>query len=192
VAEARAISTETLAAGTTLFELAGSQATLAEHNLDRHWRNARVHTLHDPVRWKYHASATTTSTRSRRAGDHLMAKQILLNAFNMNCIGHQPRPVDPPADTSTQYKTLVLDQPGPPAGARAVRRAVHRRHRRRLRRLRPVAGRDAQGVDPAGQRPAAAGLGHGAVTRHLGFGLTANLTYEAPYLFARRIPPSIT
>ncbi|WAB97887.1 MULTISPECIES: SfnB family sulfur acquisition oxidoreductase [Pseudomonas] len=56
VAQARALSTEiALAAGTTLFELAGSQATLAEHNLDRHWRNARVHTLHDPVRWKYHA-----------------------------------------------------------------------------------------------------------------------------------------
>jgi alkylation response protein AidB-like acyl-CoA dehydrogenase len=56
VAETRAISTEiSLAAGTTLFELAGSQATLAEHGLDRHWRNARVHTLHDPVRWKYHA-----------------------------------------------------------------------------------------------------------------------------------------
>ena len=56
VAEARAISTEiSLAAGSTLFELAGSQATLIEHGLDRHWRNARVHTLHDPVRWKYHA-----------------------------------------------------------------------------------------------------------------------------------------
>ena len=56
VAEARAISTEiSLLAGSTLFELAGSQATLAEHGLDRHWRNARVHTLHDPVRWKYHA-----------------------------------------------------------------------------------------------------------------------------------------
>ena len=56
VAEARALSTEIyLAAGSTLFELAGSQATLAEHGLDRHWRNARVHTLHDPVRWKYHA-----------------------------------------------------------------------------------------------------------------------------------------
>ena len=56
VAEARAISTEvSLAAGSTLFELAGSQSTLAEHNLDRHWRNARVHTLHDPVRWKFHA-----------------------------------------------------------------------------------------------------------------------------------------
>ena len=56
IAEARAISTEiSLAAASTLFELAGSQATLAEHGLDRHWRNARVHTLHDPVRWKYHA-----------------------------------------------------------------------------------------------------------------------------------------
>ena len=38
-----------------LIRLAGSRATLAEFNLDRHWRNARVHTLHDPVRWKYHA-----------------------------------------------------------------------------------------------------------------------------------------
>ncbi|MBI6851701.1 SfnB family sulfur acquisition oxidoreductase [Pseudomonas cichorii] len=56
VAEARAISTEiSLETSSRLFELAGSQATLAEHGLDRHWRNARVHTLHDPVRWKYHA-----------------------------------------------------------------------------------------------------------------------------------------
>ena len=38
-----------------LFELAGTRATLVHHNLDRYWRNARVHTLHDPVRWKYHA-----------------------------------------------------------------------------------------------------------------------------------------
>ncbi|PYG97386.1 SfnB family sulfur acquisition oxidoreductase, partial [Arthrobacter stackebrandtii] len=44
-----------LQASEKLFELAGSRATLAEFNLDRHWRNARVHTLHDPVRWKYHA-----------------------------------------------------------------------------------------------------------------------------------------
>jgi alkylation response protein AidB-like acyl-CoA dehydrogenase len=34
---------------------AGAGATLAKYNLDRHWRNARTHTLHDPVRWKYHA-----------------------------------------------------------------------------------------------------------------------------------------
>ena len=29
------------------------RSALAEHNLDWHWRNARTHTLHDPVRWKY-------------------------------------------------------------------------------------------------------------------------------------------
>jgi SfnB family sulfur acquisition oxidoreductase len=53
-AEARAATTEiALQASTRLIELAGTQATLAEHNLDRHWRNARTHTLHDPVRWKY-------------------------------------------------------------------------------------------------------------------------------------------
>lgn len=56
VAEARALSTEiSLAAGTKLIELGGARASLAAHGLDRHWRNARTHTLHDPVRWKYHA-----------------------------------------------------------------------------------------------------------------------------------------
>ncbi|MFL6611054.1 MAG: SfnB family sulfur acquisition oxidoreductase [Pseudomonas sp.] len=56
VAEAKVLTTEiALHASEKLFELAGSRATLAEFNLDRHWRNARVHTLHDPVRWKYHA-----------------------------------------------------------------------------------------------------------------------------------------
>ncbi|WP_028230394.1 SfnB family sulfur acquisition oxidoreductase [Paraburkholderia mimosarum] len=55
VGEAKVLTTETaLLAGEKLFELAGSQSTLAAHNLDRHWRNARTHTLHDPVRWKYH------------------------------------------------------------------------------------------------------------------------------------------
>lgn len=56
VAEARALTTEAAILATNkLFELAGTQSTLAEFNLDRHWRNARTHTLHDPVRWKYHA-----------------------------------------------------------------------------------------------------------------------------------------
>ena len=56
VAEAKVLTTEiALQASEKLFELAGSRATLAEFNLDRHWRNARVHTLHDPVRWKVHA-----------------------------------------------------------------------------------------------------------------------------------------
>ncbi|CAM2197439.1 Dibenzothiophene monooxygenase [Paraburkholderia kururiensis] len=55
VGEAKVLTTEiALLASEKLFELAGTQSTLEEHNLDRHWRNARTHTLHDPVRWKYH------------------------------------------------------------------------------------------------------------------------------------------
>jgi alkylation response protein AidB-like acyl-CoA dehydrogenase len=56
VAEARALGTEaSLASANKLHELAGTRSTLAEHGLDRYWRNVRVHTLHDPVRWKYAA-----------------------------------------------------------------------------------------------------------------------------------------
>ncbi|KAF1048409.1 SfnB family sulfur acquisition oxidoreductase [Xylophilus sp.] len=59
VAEAKVLTTRiALEAGEKLFELAGSAATRAAHNLDRHWRNARVHTLHDPVRWKSHLIGT--------------------------------------------------------------------------------------------------------------------------------------
>ena len=55
VAEAKILTTEAaLQASEQLFALAGSAASRAAHQLDRHWRNARVHTLHDPVRWKYH------------------------------------------------------------------------------------------------------------------------------------------
>jgi alkylation response protein AidB-like acyl-CoA dehydrogenase len=54
VTEAKVLSTEiAIAATSKLFELAGTRSTLAEHNLDRHWRNARTHTPQDPVRWKY-------------------------------------------------------------------------------------------------------------------------------------------
>ncbi|MDP4002319.1 SfnB family sulfur acquisition oxidoreductase [Methylobacterium sp. NEAU K] len=54
VAEAKVLTTEVaLAAANKLFELSGTRSTLAAENLDRHWRNARTHTLHDPVRWKY-------------------------------------------------------------------------------------------------------------------------------------------
>lgn len=55
VAEAKILTTEiALAASEKLFELAGSAATRAGLNLGRLWRNARVHTLHDPLRWKFH------------------------------------------------------------------------------------------------------------------------------------------
>jgi SfnB family sulfur acquisition oxidoreductase len=35
-----------------VFEVAGTRSALAGLNLDRHWRNARTHTLHDPAAWK--------------------------------------------------------------------------------------------------------------------------------------------
>ena len=44
-----------LAVSDQLFALTGARATLEKYGLDRHWRNARTHTLHDPLRWKlYH------------------------------------------------------------------------------------------------------------------------------------------
>ena len=53
-AEAKVLTTQiAIDATNKLFELAGTRSTLAQFGLDRHWRNARVHTLHDPVRWKY-------------------------------------------------------------------------------------------------------------------------------------------
>jgi SfnB family sulfur acquisition oxidoreductase len=56
VSEAKIASTEAaLHVTSKLIEFGESSATLAEHNLDRHWRNARTHTVHDPIRWKYHA-----------------------------------------------------------------------------------------------------------------------------------------
>ncbi|MGF6820778.1 SfnB family sulfur acquisition oxidoreductase [Paraburkholderia atlantica] len=55
VAQAKVLTTRiALEASEKLFELAGSASTRAAHSLDRHWRNARIHTLHDPVRWKLH------------------------------------------------------------------------------------------------------------------------------------------
>jgi len=43
-----------LALANGIFEVSGTRSAAAALNLDRHWRNARTHTLHDPVRWKYH------------------------------------------------------------------------------------------------------------------------------------------
>ncbi|MET0702000.1 MAG: acyl-CoA dehydrogenase family protein [Mycobacterium sp.] len=54
VAAAKALAQEfavEIASG--IFELAGTSATDGKYALDRHWRNVRVHSLHDPARWKY-------------------------------------------------------------------------------------------------------------------------------------------
>jgi len=55
VGQAKVLSTEiALEASSRLLELGGTRSVSASQGLDRFWRNARTHTLHDPVRWKYH------------------------------------------------------------------------------------------------------------------------------------------
>ena len=53
VAAARASTTQvSVEVSSRLFEVAGTRSALASLDLDRHWRNARTHTLHDPAAWK--------------------------------------------------------------------------------------------------------------------------------------------
>ena len=55
VAEAKAFGSEAaVAIASELFALTGASATDDKHDLHRHWRNARTHSVHDPIRWKYH------------------------------------------------------------------------------------------------------------------------------------------
>ena len=119
-----------------------------------------------------------------------MSKLIKLNAFDMNCVGHIQQGLwTHPRDQSTRYLDLkywtdyakrleaglfdgiffadvvgVYDVLGASPDA-AVNGAVQV----------PV-------NDPMMLIPAMA-----SVTEHLGFGVTANLTYESPYLFSRRM-----
>lgn len=119
-----------------------------------------------------------------------MAKQILLNAFNMNCIGHINHGLwTHPRDTSTQYKTLDYWTD--------LARLLERGLFDGLFIADIVGTYDVYGqsldvtLKESIQLPVNDPLllvsAMAAVTRHLGFGLTANLTYEAPYLFARRL-----
>lgn len=119
-----------------------------------------------------------------------MPKELLLNAFHMNCIGHQSHGLwTHPRDTARDYnklsywvelaKTLerglfdglfladvlgVYDVYGG-SGDAALRNATQV----------PV-------NDPLMTVPAMA-----MVTEHLGFGVTCTLSYEPPYTFARRM-----
>jgi alkylation response protein AidB-like acyl-CoA dehydrogenase len=51
--EAKVVTTKVgLDAVSRLFEIQGSRATTAAYGFDRHWRNLRTHTVHDPVAYK--------------------------------------------------------------------------------------------------------------------------------------------
>ena len=55
VAGAKAFASEVaVQAGSELFALCGTSATDERWDLHRHWRNARTHSVHDPVDWKFH------------------------------------------------------------------------------------------------------------------------------------------
>lgn len=54
VAEAKIASNQaSLRVSELLFTVGGASMTLSNHGFDRHWRNARTHTTHDPVAYKY-------------------------------------------------------------------------------------------------------------------------------------------
>ncbi|BBR56374.1 MULTISPECIES: LLM class flavin-dependent oxidoreductase [Pseudomonas] len=119
-----------------------------------------------------------------------MARKILLNAFNMNCVGHINHGLwTHPRDTSTQYKTLAYWTD--------LARLLERGLFDGLFIADIVGTYDVYGqsldvtLKESIQLPVNDPLllvsAMASVTRHLGFGLTANLTYEAPYLFARRL-----
>ncbi|WP_036725694.1 acyl-CoA dehydrogenase family protein [Patulibacter minatonensis] len=53
VYEAKVLSTKVaLSATSRLFEIQGARATTTAYGFDRHWRNVRTHTVHDPVAYK--------------------------------------------------------------------------------------------------------------------------------------------
>ena len=117
-------------------------------------------------------------------------KKILLNAFNMNCVGHINHGLwTHPRDTSSQYKTIEYWT--------ELAKLLERGLFDGLFLADIVGGYDVyqQSVDvplkESIQLPVNDPLllvsAMAAVTQHLGFGLTANLTYEPPYLFARRL-----
>ncbi|WP_181410792.1 acyl-CoA dehydrogenase family protein [Nocardioides humi] len=65
VAEVRAFGADAAVdVASDIFAFAGASAAATRINLDRHWRNARTHTLHDPTRWKYHHAGAYALTRT--------------------------------------------------------------------------------------------------------------------------------
>ncbi|MGI4839924.1 MAG: LLM class flavin-dependent oxidoreductase [Janthinobacterium lividum] len=117
-------------------------------------------------------------------------KQILLNAFNMNCVGHINHGLwTHPRDRSTEYNTLEYWTDLAKTLERGLFDGLF------IADIVGVYDVYQQGIDltlkESIQLPVNDPLllvsAMAAVTRHLGFGLTANLSYDAPYLFARRM-----
>ena len=117
-------------------------------------------------------------------------KKILLNAFNMNCIGHINHGLwTHPRDNSTQYKSVEYWTELAQLLERGLFDGLF------IADIVGVYDVYQQSVDVTLKEsiqlpvndPLLLVSAMAAVTKNLGFGLTANLTYEPPYLFARRL-----
>ena len=119
-----------------------------------------------------------------------MTKEIRLNAFAMNCVAHQsPGLWTHPRDRTAEYNRLPywLD----------LAKALERGRFDGLFLADVLGVYDVYGNSPdaalkyATQTPANEPLllisAMAAVTKHLGFGVTSNLSFEPPYPFARRM-----
>jgi len=119
----------------------------------------------------------------------MTSRKMLLNAFDMNCVGHIQHGLwTHPRDRSVDYVTL----PYWTGLARTLERGlfdglfiadivgVYDVYRGDV----DLTAREA--IQLPVNDPMLLVSAMAAVTRHLGFGVTVNLTYEAPYLLARR------
>jgi Luciferase-like monooxygenase len=119
-----------------------------------------------------------------------MTKEIRLNAFDMNCVGHiQHGMWTHPRDRSVEYTTLEYWQDLARLAERGKFDGIF---------LADVVGvYDVYEGGPGSSIVNAAQIpvndpmmvvpAMAAVTTQIGFGVTANLTYEPPYLFAGRL-----
>jgi long-chain alkane monooxygenase len=119
-----------------------------------------------------------------------MTKEIRLNAFDMNCVGHiQHGMWTHPRDRSVEYNTIEYWQDLAQLAERGKFDGIF---------LADIVG--VYDVYEGGAAPSIVNAVQipvndpmmvvpvmAAVTEHIGFGVTANLTYEPPYLFARRL-----
>jgi FMN-dependent oxidoreductase (nitrilotriacetate monooxygenase family) len=117
-------------------------------------------------------------------------KQILLNAFTMNCVGHIHHGMwTHPQDRSVEFNSLNywIDL------ARLLERGLF--DGIFIADILGVYDVYQQGIDLTAREsiqlpvndPLMLVSAMAGVTQHLGFGVTANLSYEAPYPFARRL-----
>src|SRR6201994_1748828 len=119
-----------------------------------------------------------------------MTREMRFNAFDMNCVGHQsPGLWAHPRDRSWQYKDLeywvelaeILERGKFDglfiADVLGVYDVYHSNLDAALRNSTQIPVNDPLQLVPA----------MALVTKHLGFGLTASLSFEPPYTFARRL-----